>query len=108
MDLEFCEDGSLEVGMLDYVKDAINDFPEDVGRKSYKTPTSGHLFQVRKDNNTRVLPEEQAVKFHHTGVQLLFLSGCEELSKPQWRSSPLEYENYTRMTWGSFAGVFGT
>jgi len=27
MDLEFCEDGSLEVGKLDYVKDVINDFP---------------------------------------------------------------------------------
>ena len=74
MDLEFYEDGSLEVGMLDYVKDVINDFPEDVGRKSYKTPASSHLFQVREDNSDKVLPEEQAVNFHHTVAQLLFLS----------------------------------
>ena len=66
MDLEFYEDGSLEVGMVDYVKDVINDFPEDIGRRSYKTPAAGHLFQVREENDKRVLPEEQAVQFHHT------------------------------------------
>jgi len=74
MDLEFYEDRSLEVGMLDYVKDVINDFPEDVGRKSYKTPAASHLFQVQEDNDKRVLLEEQVVKFHHTVVQMLFLS----------------------------------
>ena len=61
MDLKFCKDGSLEIGMLDYVKDVINDFPEDVGMKSYKTPASGHLFQVREEIDKKVLPEEQAV-----------------------------------------------
>jgi len=74
MDLEFCKDGSLEVGMLDYVKDVINYFPEDVGRRSYKPPAASHLFQVREENDKKVLPEEQAVQFHHTVAQLLFLS----------------------------------
>ena len=60
--------------MLDYAKDAINDFPEDVERKSYKTPVAGHLFQVREENDKRALSEEQAVEFHHTVAQLLFLS----------------------------------
>jgi len=44
MDLKFCKDGSLEVGVFDYVKDVINDFPEDIGMKSYKTPAADHLF----------------------------------------------------------------
>ena len=61
MDLEFCKDGSLEVGMLDYVKEIINDFPEDVEMKSHKTPAAGRLFKVREENDKRVLPEEQAV-----------------------------------------------
>ena len=74
MDLKFCKDGSLEVVMLDYVKDVINDFPEDVRMKSYKTPAAGHLFQVREEIDKKVLPKEQAVQFHHTVAQLLFLS----------------------------------
>ena len=74
MHLKFCSDGSLKVGMVDYVKDVINDFPEDVGRKSYKTPAASHLFQVREEIDKKVLPEEQAVQFHHTVAQLLFLS----------------------------------
>jgi len=40
MDLKFCKDGSLEVDMLGYVNDVINDFPEDIGRRSYKTPVA--------------------------------------------------------------------
>jgi len=51
MGLKFCKGRSLEVGMLDYVKDVINDFPEDVGIASYKTPAAGHLFQVREEND---------------------------------------------------------
>ena len=75
MDLEFCEDGSLEVGMVDYVRDVIHDWPEDVGRKSCRTPAAAHLFQVREGNDRKVLSEKEAVQFHHTVAQLLFLSG---------------------------------
>ena len=39
-----------------------------------RTPAASHLSQVREENSDKVLPEEQAVQFHHTVAQLLFLS----------------------------------
>ena len=36
--------------------------------------TAGALFQIREEIDKKVLPKEQAVQFHHTVAQLLFLS----------------------------------
>jgi len=36
MDLEFCEDGALEVSMFKYVDNVINKFPEDMGQNHTK------------------------------------------------------------------------
>ena len=59
--------------MFDYVHNVIKEFPEDVGMKTYRTPAAAHLFQVRDDAERTLLPEEQAVQFHHTTAHLLFL-----------------------------------
>jgi len=105
MDLKFCKDRSLEVGMLDYVKDVINDFHKDVGMKSSKTPATGHLFQVRGDIDKKVLPEEQAVKFHHTVAQLLFLSTRARMEiQTAVAFLTTRANSLMRMTGGSFAG----
>ena len=61
MNLEFCKDRALQCEMFNYVDNVIKEFPEDVGRKSYRTPAAAHLFQVRDDAERTLLPEEQAV-----------------------------------------------
>jgi hypothetical protein len=38
------------------------------------TPAVDHLFNVCPTTKSKLLPEEQACAFHHTVVQLLFLS----------------------------------
>jgi len=73
VDMEFCDDGALEVSMIDYLKNVINDFPELIkGRAA--TPAHDKLFVIRDENEARKLNEEQALAFHHTVAQLLFMA----------------------------------
>jgi hypothetical protein len=73
VDMEFCEDGALEVSMFKYLKNVIEEFPEMiVGRAA--TPAHNKLFQVRSDEDGKKLDKEQALAFHHTVAQLLFMA----------------------------------
>ena len=56
-----------------YIKKIHKDFPEEI-KSAAATPAAEHLFTVREDNKDQLLPEEQALVFHHTVAQLLFLS----------------------------------
>ncbi len=38
------------------------------------SPAADHLFNIRPPDEARILPESQAIAFHHTTAQLLFLS----------------------------------
>jgi hypothetical protein len=61
------------VTMMEYIKNIIKDFPEEItGTKA--SPAADHLFTVRDPSLAKVLPEEQAMVFHHATAQLLFLS----------------------------------
>ena len=61
------------VTMMEYIKTIIKDFPEEItGSKA--SPAADHLFMVRDPSLAKVLPEEQAMAFHRTIAQLLFLS----------------------------------
>ncbi len=72
MDMEFNEDGMLEVLMITYLKNVIEQFPEEIsGRAS--SLAAEHLFGVRDKIEVRVLEEERALAFHHTVAQLLFI-----------------------------------
>jgi hypothetical protein len=72
MDMEFNKDGTLEVLMITYLKNVIEQFPEEIsGRAS--SPAAEHLFAVRDKSKARVLEEERALAFHHTVAQLLFM-----------------------------------
>ena len=57
--------------MVPYVEQVIEDFMEPITSSS-ATPATENLFKVREDSQKKVLPEEQAVAFHHTTAQLLF------------------------------------
>jgi hypothetical protein len=73
MNIVFSRLGLVQFDMIPYIDTIINDFPERItGHTS--SPAANHLFKVRPITETKLLPEEQAVAFHHTTVQLLFLS----------------------------------
>ena len=77
MDLDFLQKGIVKMSMIKQIQRASDDFPDEIG-KSSSTSASDHLFQVRDPKETekmgKWLPEEQAVHFHHTVAQLLFIS----------------------------------
>ena len=73
MDLDFSSTKTLKIGMIKYIKKIHDDLLEDL-KPAAATPALEHLFTVREDNKDKLLPEEQALTFHHTVAQLLFLS----------------------------------
>ena len=73
MIFDFSPKGKVMVTMMEYIKNIIKDFPEEiVGMKT--SPAADHLFTVRDPSLVKVLPEEQVMAFHRTTAQLLFLS----------------------------------
>ena len=73
MIFDFSPKGKVMVTMMEYIKNIIKDFPEEiVGTKT--SPAADHLFTVRDPSLAKVLSEEQAMAFHRTTAQLLFLS----------------------------------
>lgn len=72
MQLDYSEPGVFGVDMIPYIDKIIEDWPETI-TKSRSCPHNANLFRVRLDGTQKYLPEEQAVKFHHTVAQLQFL-----------------------------------
>ncbi len=72
MDLKFNKDGTLGISMVQYLKNIIAEFPEVIQGKA-AMPAVDHLFQIRDEKEVQPLPEEQALAFHHTVAQLLFM-----------------------------------
>ena len=60
--------------MIRYLAKLIEEFPEVIVGTA-ATPASDNLFQVRDESDPkyRALPEEQAIAFHRTVAQLLFM-----------------------------------
>ena len=73
MHLDFTEPGVLQVDMSKYIDEIIEDFPEEVN-KSSPSPHTDALFKIKEEEDAMILPEEQAVQFHHTTAQVLFLA----------------------------------
>ena len=59
--------------MIKYLHKIIQGFPEVI-KGGAATPANDHLFQVWEDGEVKLLPKEQALSFHDTVAQLLFLS----------------------------------
>ena len=74
MSLDYEHDGEIRILIKQYVRKIINEFLEVIDGKTAATPAAEYLFETREDSNTRKLPEEQAVEFHHIIAQLLFIS----------------------------------
>jgi hypothetical protein len=73
VDMEFNKDGTLDMSMINYLKNVINESPETItGRAA--TPAHDKLFVIRDEEEARPLEEDQALAFHHTVAQLLFMA----------------------------------
>ncbi len=72
MDMEFNKDRMLEVLIITYLKNVIEQFPEEISERAL-SPAAEHLFAVRNKSKARVLEEERALAFHHMVAQLLFM-----------------------------------
>jgi len=72
MDLDFSEKGVFGVSMIPYIDTILDDFPEEITRSS-PCPHNQNLFRIRDEAKAKFLPEEQAVQFHHSVAQLVFL-----------------------------------
>jgi hypothetical protein len=73
VDMEFNDDGTLEVSMITYLKNVISEFPKIIMGK-LATPAADHLFTIRDEKEAKPLDEEQALAFHHMVAQLLFMA----------------------------------
>jgi hypothetical protein len=73
VEMEFNEDGTLDMSMFKYLQDVIDNFPEVI-RGRAATQAAAHLFEVRDKKEVQALKEEQALAFHHTVAQLLFMA----------------------------------
>jgi hypothetical protein len=73
MIFDFLPKGKVMVTIMEYIKNIIKDFPEEIiGTKI--SPVTDYLFTVRDPSLAKVLPEEQVKVFHRMTTQLLFLS----------------------------------
>ena len=59
--------------MVKYLKHVIDEFPEMIKRQS-ATPAHDKMFVIREDKDAKKLNEVQALAFHHTVAQLLFMT----------------------------------
>jgi hypothetical protein len=73
MTLDFATLGVFQIDMSDYVEKVLSDFPEPVTKNS-PTPHNNKLFKVHEEEDTKLLPEESAICFHRSTIQLLFLA----------------------------------
>jgi hypothetical protein len=58
--------------MEKYTEQILDEFPEEI-TKSSPCPHNENLFRIREESEARYLPEDQAIQFHHTVAQLVFL-----------------------------------
>jgi hypothetical protein len=73
MNIDFSTPGNVSYDMIPYLNKVITEFPEKITGVAY-TPAADHLFQICPPTEDRILPESQAITYHHTTAQLLFLS----------------------------------
>ena len=71
MNLDYTESGLVKVSMESYVKEIIEEFPEEI-TKAAKTCASDHLFRVNAEG--KKLEMRRAELFHRYVAKLLFIS----------------------------------
>jgi len=72
MDLDYRTPGVVRVSMIPFVKKILKEFPEELGAVA-PSPAADHLFKVREESESKLLPKEQAI-IYHVVAQLLFVT----------------------------------
>ncbi len=70
MMFDFSKEGKVVVNMVEYIKNIIANFPEEI-IATRTSPAANYLFTVLSETEAKPLPEEQAMAFHHATAQLL-------------------------------------
>ena len=73
MILDYLIEDKVMINISQYVSLIISDFPEEINFTK-TTPGADHLLNIRPEDEATPLPKEQAILFHHTVAQLLFVS----------------------------------
>jgi hypothetical protein len=71
MDIEFNDNGTFTTTMIDYIKEAIEDFGEDVS-SSATTPAGKSLYTVTE--SSPILTSNKAEQFHRIVAKLLYIA----------------------------------
>jgi hypothetical protein len=73
MIFDYSHDGKVIINQIEYIKQILDKFPEEI-KRTRATPAADYLFTIRDKSESRPLPEEQAVSFHHAVAQLNYLA----------------------------------
>ncbi|KAL3810038.1 hypothetical protein ACHAXA_000207 [Cyclostephanos tholiformis] len=107
MIFDFSQEGKVVVNMVEYIKNIIADFPEEI-TAIRTSPGADHLFNVRDETEAKLLPEEQAMAFHHATAQLLFLSNRARRDiQPATAFLTTRVKNPDEDDWGKLKRVLG-
>jgi hypothetical protein len=71
MNIVFNDNGTVDIGMKQFIREAINDFGENVS-KHVTSPATKALFTI--DSESMLLPQAQKERFHSIVQKLLYLS----------------------------------
>ncbi len=71
MDIDYLENGTARIGMVEYLKEAIVEFGEPVPR-SATSPAKRDLFEI--DKGSGLLSREKSEVFHSVTAKLLYVS----------------------------------
>ena len=72
MDMDWSQDRTMIVSMINYLQKMIDDFPDMICSTS-NNYVAEYLFMVRENKDRKLLPEDQEKHLHHTVAQLLFM-----------------------------------
>ena len=64
--------GTIIVSMIKYLQKIIEGFLETL-RGEKTSPVRNNMFEIREEEDIKLLPEEQASQFHRTVTQFFFL-----------------------------------
>jgi hypothetical protein len=77
MIFDFSTKRKVMTNMVEYIKNIITDFPEEI-MAIRTSPATDHLFMVKDKSLSKPLPEDQARAFYHASAQLLFQMSLSE------------------------------
>jgi hypothetical protein len=107
MVFDFSKEGRVVINMVEYIKNVITDFPEEI-TAIRTSPGADHLFNVWDETDAKLLPEEQAMAFHHATAQLLFLSNRARRDiQPATAFLTTRVKNPDEDDWGKLKRVLG-